>query len=68
MQTNVRLELEHALEGEDMRDDLAFPCVIGPIAGIEKASVDGHECVVEIALQASVPVSVDDLEGVWVGD
>jgi len=68
MQANVRFELEHALEGEDVRDDLAFPGVIGPIAGIEQSSVDGHECVVEIALQASVPVGIDDLEGIRVGD
>lgn len=68
MQTNVRFELEHVLEGEDVRDDLALPCVIGPNTGIEESSVDGHERVVEIALQASVPVGVDDLEGVWVGD
>ena len=68
MQANVRFKLEHALEGEDVRDDLAFPCVIGPIAGIEKSSVDGHECVVEVALQASVPVGIDGLECVWVGD
>ena len=51
-----------------MRDDLAFPCVIGPIAGIEKSSMDGHERVIEIALQASVSVGVDDLEGIRVGD
>jgi len=68
MQTNVRFELEHALEGEDVRDNLAFPRVIGPIAGIEKPSVDGHECVIEITLQAPVPVGVDDLEGIRVGD
>jgi len=68
MQANVRFELEHALEGEDVRDDLAFPCVIGPIASIEKSSVDRDECVIEITLQASIPVSVDDLEGVWVRD
>ena len=68
MQTNVRFELEDALEREDVRDDLALPGVIGPIAGIEETSVDGHERVVKIALQGSVSVSVDDLEGVWIGD
>ena len=68
MQTNARLELEHALEGEDVRDDLAFPRVVVPIAGVEETSVEGHECVVEVALQASVSVGIDDLEGVWVGD
>ena len=50
MQADVRFELEHALGGEDVRDDLAFPCVIGPIASIEDPFVDGRECVVEIAL------------------
>jgi hypothetical protein len=68
IQTDVRFELEDALEGEDVRDNLALLCVIDPIAGVEKASVDGHERVVEITLQGSVPVGVDDLEGVWVGD
>jgi hypothetical protein len=42
--------------------------VIDPIAGVEEASVDGHERVVKVALQGSVSVGVDDLEGVWVGD
>ena len=51
-----------------MGDDLALPRVILPIAGVEEASVDGHERVVEVALQASVSVGVDDLEGIWVGD
>ena len=68
MQANVRFKLEDALEGEDVRDDLALPCVIGPITGVEEASVDGHERVVKVALQGSVSVGVDNLEGVWVGD
>jgi len=68
MQANVRFELEHALQGEDVRDDLAFPCVFGSIAGTENCSVDDHECVIEIALQAPVPVGVDDFEGAWVRD
>jgi len=68
MQTDVRFELEHALQGEDVRDDLAFPCVIGPITGIENSSMDDHECVVEIAFQASAPRAIDDLECVWVRD
>ena len=50
MKTNVRLELEHALEGEYVGDDLAFPRVILPIASVEEASVDGDERVVEVAL------------------
>lgn len=68
MVTNVRLKLEDVLEGEDMGDDLALPRVISTITGVEEASVDRHERVVEVALQASVSVGVDDLEGVWVGD
>lgn len=66
--TNVRLEFEDALEGENVRDDLALPCVIDSIAGVEEASVDGHECVVKVALQRPVSVGVDGLECVWVGD
>ena len=68
MQTNVRFELEHTLGGEDMRDDLAFPCMIGPITGSENSSADDHECIVEIAFHASAPMGVDGLEGVWVRD
>ena len=68
MLADVRFELEHVLEGKDVRDDLALSCMIVPITGIEESPVDGYECVVEIALQASVPVGVDDLKGVWVGD
>ena len=51
-----------------MRDDLAFPGVVSSITGVEETSVDGDKCVIEIALQTSVPVGVDDLESVWVGD
>ena len=68
MQTDVRFELEHILEGENVRDDLALSRVVGPVAGVEEASVDGHERVVEVALQTSVSVGVDDLERVRVGD
>jgi hypothetical protein len=68
MQTNVRLELEHALLGEDVRDNFALSGVIVPIAGVEEAAVEGHERVIKVALQASVSVGVDGLEGVWVGN
>ena len=68
MQSNVRLKLEYALEGVGLRDDLAFPCVIESITGVEDSPVDGEKCVIEIALQTSVPLGVDDLESIWVGD
>ena len=68
MQSNVRLQLEYTLEGEDMRNDLALPGMLGSIAGIEDISVDGEERVVVIALQTSTPVSVNDVKSVWVGD
>jgi len=68
MQTDIRLELQHILEGKYMRDDLALSRVIGPIAGVEEASVDGHKRIVKVALRASVSVGVDDLEGVWIGN
>ena len=68
MKTDVRFEFEHALEGEDVGDDLAFPCVVDATTGVEQSAVDGHERVVEVALQGSVAVGVDDLEGVRVGD
>ena len=68
MQANVRFELEDALKREDVRDNLALPCVIGPITGVEEASVYGHERVIKVALQASISMGVDDLEGVRVCD
>ena len=70
MLTDVRFELEYVLEREDVGDDLALSCMIGSITGIEDAEplVDGRECIVEIALQSSVPMGVDNLEGVWIGD
>ena len=68
MLTDVRFELEYALEGEDVGDDLALSCMIGSITGSEDVGVDGREYVVEIALQSSVPMGVDDLEGIWIGD
>jgi hypothetical protein len=40
MHTDVRLKLEDALEGEDVRDDLALSRVIGTVPGVEKASVN----------------------------
>ena len=68
VQSNVRLKLEHALEGVGVRDNLAFPCVISSITSVEEGRVDRDKCVVEIALQISISVGVDDLEGIWVGD
>ena len=68
MLANVGLKLEDALEGEDVGNDLALPRVILSIAGVEDTSVEGHKSIVEIALQTSVSMGVDDLEGVWVGD
>ena len=70
MLTDVGFELQYALWREGIGDDLALSCVVGPITGIEDAEslADGHERVVEIALQTSVPMSVDDSKGVWVGD
>ena len=68
MLTDIRLELEHVLEGEDIGDDLALSCMIDPITSIEESSVNRHKCIVEVALQTSVSVGIDNLEGVWVGD
>jgi len=68
MLTDIRFELQYALEREDVRNNLALSRMLGPVTSVEEASVDGHECVVEVALQGSVPMSIDDLEGVWVGD
>ena len=68
MQLNARLKLECALEGEDMRTDLALPGVVSSITGIEGISVDGEEGAVVVTLQTPALVSVNDLKIVWVGD
>ena len=67
METSVRVILEYALEGEDERDHLAFPCVFDVIAGVEEILASGDERVIAVAFQASGPVSVDNPEGGWVG-
>ena len=68
MKPNVRLKLEDALEGEDVRNNLALPGMVISVAGVEETPMDGDKCIVEIALQTSVSMGVDDLEGIWVGD
>jgi hypothetical protein len=52
---DVGFKLKLVVEGEDVRDDLALSGVIG-CGSPEQASVDGHERVVEVALQGSVSV------------
>ena len=68
VQTGVRLELEHALLREDVRDDLALAGMLGAGARVEEAALDGDEGVVEVGLEGAVAVCVDCLEGVGVGD
>ena len=68
MLADIRFELEHVLEGEDMRDNLPLSRVNGPFTSAEEPPVDGYERVVKTALQAPVTVCVNDLEGVWVCD
>ena len=59
--------LEYALEGEDVRDHLAFPCVFGTITG-EEIRASGNGRVIEVTFQGASFMSVDDSEGGWVGD
>ena len=68
MQPNARLKLEYALEGVDVRDDLALPCVLDWIAGVEDIPVEGEVRIVVIALQTPSSMTVDGLESVWGGD
>ena len=56
---NVRLILEYALEGEGVRDHLAFPCALGPITGVEEIWAGGDGRVIEVAFQASGSMRVD---------
>jgi hypothetical protein len=44
---DVGLELGDGLGGEGMRDDFAFTCMFGSVAGVEESALDGDEGVVE---------------------
>ena len=68
VQTGVRLELEHALLREDVRDDLALAGVLGARARVEEPALDGDEGVVEVGLERARAVPVDGLERLGVGD
>ena len=46
VRTNVKLILEYALEGEDARDNLAFPGVLGAITVVEEIWVGGNGRVI----------------------
>jgi hypothetical protein len=49
VQTNGWLNLELALEGEDVRDDPALSPAVGLVVGVERP-LDGHERIVKFAL------------------
>ena len=60
METDVWLEIEDTLAGEDVRDGLALSRVGVSVAGVGESLVDGLERVVEITFEGSVSVGVDD--------
>ena len=51
-----------------MRDDLALAGMISPVACVEDSAPNGDEGVVEVRLESAVPMSVDECEGLWIGD
>ena len=51
-----------------MRDDLAFPRMLGPITGGEDILASGAVRVIEVGFQASGHMNADDSAGVRVGD
>ena len=67
METNVRFILEYALEAEDVRGCLAFPCMLGPITGVERPLLRRDRLRSPKSLQASGSMSVDESGGGWVG-
>lgn len=46
---DVWFELGDALGAESMRDRLALPCMLGPIARVEEASSNGNEGIIVLA-------------------
>jgi len=62
------LELDDALLGEDVRNDLALAGMIVTVARVEDTAVDRDEGVVEIGFQSTIAVRVDNGEGVRVGN
>ena len=68
VKANVGLELEYGFLGEDVRDDFAFTGVFGAGAGVEEAAGDGDEGVVEVGLESTITMSINDLQGLRVGD
>ena len=63
VQVNVRLKLDDTLLRKDMRDDFAFACVFGSVAGVEDAATYGDKGIVELGLEGAVSMAVDDAEG-----
>ena len=47
IETNLRFELHDRLLGEDVGDNLALACMLCAIAGVEDASANGDEGIVE---------------------
>jgi hypothetical protein len=51
-----------------MADNLAFSCMGSTIAGVEEATSDRDECIIEVGLAGPVSVGVDNLKSRGVGD
>lgn len=68
MVTKVGLILEHALEGEDVGDDLTLPGMLNWITGTEGTWAEGRGRVIVDGFQASASMAVDNFEGLRFGD
>ena len=63
-----RLEVCDALHGHGMGGVLPLSGMLGARPGGKHAGAEDHEGVVEVALERAGRMSVDRLEGVWVGN
>lgn len=65
---DVRLETGHVFLREDVRDDFSLACVFSAVACVEQAGFDRYKGRVEVRLQKSGAMAVDDRNRRWICD
>jgi hypothetical protein len=55
----IGLELENTLRGEDVRNNLAFTCVVSAVTRVENATPNRDKSVVKVGLDGAVSVTID---------
>lgn len=68
VKADLGLEFDDALLRKDMGNNLALASVVGPVAGVEDPTSDGHKGIIKFRFKCTVPVGVDDREGVRVSN